>query len=82
MRDPWPAPDENEEENVEYQWAVVRSGLYFIIFSILLYSLFVWVAAGILKNSEIISGRLSWTGACSLVGMWIFYRIWNKTFFK
>lgn len=81
MRDSWPAPDA-EEENEAYQWAVIRTGLYFIIFSILLYSVFVYLGIRILNNSGIISGYLSWPQTSGLVAIFIFMRAWNKTFFK
>lgn len=81
MPDTWPAPDE-EEENAAYHWAVIRTGLYFIIISILLYSVFVYLGIGILNNSGIISGKLSWRQTSGLVAIFVFLRMWTRAFFK
>jgi hypothetical protein len=77
----WPAPQE-EEETPEFRWAVIRTGLYFIVFSVLLFSLFLWLTSAVLENAGILSGSLTWTQSCALVAMFIFSRTWSRTFFK
>lgn len=77
-----PFEEEPSEKLSAYEWAVVRTGLYFLVISTLLGGVAIWGVAKILNNSGIISGHLSWHGAVLISGLGLVTGLWKKTFFK
>lgn len=77
----WPTPEEIEQMDA-LKWAVVRTGMYFIVLSVLMYSLFLWVTVRILENVEILNGSLTWPQSSFITFLFVLARLWNKTFFK
>lgn len=79
----WPAPDfVNPEEEREYLVDIIKTGIRFMIFSAISYSVFLWVVSRILLNEEIINGALSWSNSVILGFSTVVIRVWNSTFFK
>lgn len=65
-----------------YAWDVVKTGLRFLIFTCLLYTLIIWGFTNLLVKSDILSGAISWQHAGVMSFGIIFLRIWDRTFFK
>lgn len=86
MSDPfgeWPAPEMvSPEEERQYLLDVIKTGIRFMIFSIMGMTVFLWVAANILSKSGIIGGSISWTNCGILAFSAVLIRLWNSTFFK
>jgi hypothetical protein len=81
----WDAPKnplEDKEELTAYQWSVIRTGLFFLVFSTLLQGAGIWVISQILETSGILSGSLAWTEAMVLSAVAVAIGVWKKTFFK
>jgi hypothetical protein len=74
--------EEKKEELTSYQWSVIRTGFYFLIFSTLLQGAAIWVISQILETSGILSGSLEWTEAMIVSAVAVAIGIWKKTFFK
>ena len=74
--------DDEPAELTSYQWSVIRTGLYFLIFSTLLQGAAIWVISQILETSGILSGSLAWTEAMIVSAVAVAISVWKKTFFK
>lgn len=74
--------EEKNEALTSYQWSVIRTGFYFLIFSTLLQGAAIWVISQILETSGILSGSLAWTESMIVSAVVVAIGIWKKTFFK
>lgn len=80
----WDAPDfsPSSAEERAYAWDVIKTGMRFLIFTTLLYTLIIWGFVNLLFRSDILSGDISWHYAGILSFGVIVLRLWNKAFFK
>ena len=65
-----------------FRWVIIRTGMYFMIITSVLFGFLFWAAAKILEDSEIISGSLSWRYSIFFGFVSVFVTIWKKTFFR
>lgn len=80
--DPYEDIDVSDSEQRAYAWDVIKTGLRFLIFTTVLYTLCIWGFSNLLQRSNIISGNIDWHAA-GIIGFGIiFLRLWDRTFFK
>jgi hypothetical protein len=83
MPDQWPDPELiSPEEERQYALDIVKQGIRFIIFSVLVTTVFLWVVTNILANANVISASISWANCGILSLFYVVLRVWNSTFFK
>ena len=83
MHNNWGPPEDIEEEELtDYQKAIIRTGITFLVFSILLLGAAIWGLSKILYNSQIIDGALGWSDAMIVSFIISVTSVWRKTFFK
>ncbi len=78
----WDAPEYSSADERAYAWDVIKTGIRFLVFTCLLYTLAIWGISNLLVKSGILSGSISWHYAGIISLGIILLRLWDKSFFK
>ena len=78
----WDAPELSSADERAYLLDVVKTGIRFLVFTCLLYTVGIWGFSNLLVRSGILSDSVSWHYAGIISFGIVVLRLWNKTFFK
>jgi|688.fasta_scaffold1083559_2 hypothetical protein len=78
----WDAPELSSADERAYLLDVVKTGIRFLVFTCLLYTVGIWGFSNLLVRSDILSGSISWQHAGIMSFGIVVLRLWNKSLFK
>lgn len=78
----WDAPEYSSAEERAYAWDVIKTGIRFLVFTCLLYTIAIWGFVNLLFKSDILAGDVSWHYAGIMSFGIVMLRLWDRTFMK